>query len=202
LRTADVDVDLRIAGKKVTRCLVDYSFSLQFWEKSESTIVRIGGRMNIERAGTRLSLSAEKPTEAGQACFLVGGTIKNAVGFKDGSLALSFTDGTTLTVPFDENYEAWEASADDGFMVVSLPGGRLATWSPRQVRIFADFNYSTKLLPLRFKGSNEDLRKQRVDLHQGLHIIVYDDMCQAEAVVEKIDGEWWARVTGKIREIR
>jgi hypothetical protein len=59
----------------------------------------------------------------------MGGTVKNAVGCKDGSLALSFTDGTTLTVPFDEKYEAWEASADDGFMVLSLPGGRLAIWN-------------------------------------------------------------------------
>jgi hypothetical protein len=67
------------------------------------------------------------------------------------------------------------------------------------IRIFADFNYSTKLLPLR--GSFEDIRKQNVDLREGMHIILYDDMCQAEATVEKIQGEWWARVTGKITSI-
>jgi hypothetical protein len=69
------------------------------------------------------------------------------------------------------------------------------------IRIFADFNYSTKLLPLRFKGSFEDIRKQNVELREGMHIILYDDMCQAEAIVEKIQGEWWARVTGKITNI-
>jgi hypothetical protein len=69
------------------------------------------------------------------------------------------------------------------------------------IRIFADFNYSTKLLPLRFKGSFEDIRKQNVELREGMHIILYDDMCQAEAIIEKIQGEWWARVTEKITNI-
>ena len=69
------------------------------------------------------------------------------------------------------------------------------------IRIFADLNYSTKLLPLRFKGSFEDIRKQNVELREGMHIILYDDMCQAEALVEKVQGEWWARVNGKITNI-
>jgi hypothetical protein len=69
------------------------------------------------------------------------------------------------------------------------------------IRIFVDFNYSTKLLPLRFKGSFEDIRKQNVELLEGMHIILYDDMCQAEAIVENIQGEWWARVTGEITNV-
>jgi len=74
-------------------------------------------------------------------------------------------------------------------------------YESRMIRIFVDFNYSTKLLPLRFKGSFEDIRKHNVELREGMHIILYDDMCQAEAIVEKIQGEWWARVTGKIANI-
>jgi hypothetical protein len=69
------------------------------------------------------------------------------------------------------------------------------------IGIFVDFNYSTKLLPLRFKGSFEDIRKQNVELQEGMHITLYDDMYQAAAVVEKIQEEWWARVTGKITNI-
>jgi hypothetical protein len=57
------------------------------------------------------------------------------------------------------------------------------------IRIFVDFNYSTKLLPLRFNGSFEDIRRQHVELREGMHIILYDDMCQAEAIVENIQGE-------------
>jgi hypothetical protein len=69
------------------------------------------------------------------------------------------------------------------------------------IGIFVDFNYSTKLLPLRFKGSFEDIRKQNVELQEGMHIALCDDLYQAAAVVEKIQGEWWARVTGKITNI-
>ena len=87
--------------------------------------------MNIEVAGTRLHLSGEKPTESPQACVLFGKTILDAVGHKDGSLHLSFTDGCKLVVPPDQNYEAWDASADDGFLVVSIPGGGLTTWSAK-----------------------------------------------------------------------
>ena len=62
------------------------------------------------------------------------------------------------------------------------------------IRIWADFTYQPKLLPLIFKGSVSDIRDQNVNLYEGLHIIVYDDSYEAEAVVEKIKGEWWARI--------
>ena len=51
-----------------------------------------------------------------------------------------------------------------------------------------------KLLPLVFKRSVEDISKQNIDLRKGPHIIVYDDSYEAEAVVEKIKGEWWGRI--------
>ena len=87
--------------------------------------------MDIDHMGKRLSLSGEKPTEAGQACVLFGKTIQKAIGRKDGRLDIDFTDGGTLVVVSDPKYEAWEASADDGFKVVSLPGGGLTAWKPR-----------------------------------------------------------------------
>ncbi len=62
------------------------------------------------------------------------------------------------------------------------------------IRIWADFTYHPKLLPLIFKGSISDIREQNVNLYEGLHIIVYDDSYEAEAVVEKIKGEWCARI--------
>ena len=94
-------------------------------------MIRIEGRMSIEHGGTQLGLSGEKPAEAGQASILVGKTIQHAIAGKDGSLDVRFTDGSRLVVPSDPDYEAWEANATDGFMVVSLPGGGLSTWKPR-----------------------------------------------------------------------
>ncbi|MGD1060861.1 MAG: hypothetical protein ABR879_05330 [Methanomassiliicoccales archaeon] len=34
-----------------------------------------------------------------------------------------------------------------------------------------------------------------------MHIIVYDDQCQAEAIVEKFEDNWWGRIVGTIRQI-
>jgi len=50
------------------------------------------------------------------------------------------------------------------------------------------------LIPLDYKGSIRDIRRQNVVLREGLHIIVYDDSYQSEAIVEKKQGEWYARI--------
>ncbi len=88
--------------------------------------------MSIEAGGMRLDLSADIPTEAAQASILLRKTVGQAIGRKDGSLDVIFADGSKLVVPIDPDYEAWEISASDGFLVVSRPGGGLATWSPKQ----------------------------------------------------------------------
>jgi len=127
----DVDVDLRLNGKIVTRCYIDAAFSLEFWEKGFRTVIRIGGRMSIAQGGLHLELSASKPTEAAQASVLWGKTVAKATGRKDGSLDVDFADGYRLTVPVDPDYEAWELRGNGGFLVVSRPGGGLAIWDSK-----------------------------------------------------------------------
>jgi len=62
-------------------------------------------------------------------------------------------------------------------------------------RIWADFNaLDGDLIPLDFEGSFRDIRRQKVELSEGLHVIVYDDTYQSEAIVEKVKGEWLARL--------
>jgi hypothetical protein len=131
LEDKDFDIDLRLKGKIVSRCCIDAAFSLEVLEKGSRTVIRIARQMTIEQGGKRLDLSGGKPTQAGQASILQGKTIEQAIGRKDGSLDVSFTDGSRLVVPIDPRYEAWEVSATDGFMVVSLPGGGLTAWKPR-----------------------------------------------------------------------
>jgi hypothetical protein len=63
------------------------------------------------------------------------------------------------------------------------------------IRIWADFNaLDGTLIPLDFKGSLADIRRQNIDLKEGLHIVVYDDGYQAEATVVKVRGEWYGRI--------
>jgi hypothetical protein len=134
MNNSDIDVDLRLTGKVVSRCCIDYAFIVEFLEKKMRTVIRIGGEMNIigRNGENNLNLTGDKPSDAGQASSIFfGKTVQEATGKKDGRLDISFTDGTRLLVRVHQKYEAWELSADDGFMVVSLPGGKLAIWGPR-----------------------------------------------------------------------
>jgi hypothetical protein len=77
------------------------------------------------------------------------------------------------------------------------------------IRIYADFNAREEFesrfeggrVPLFCNGGLQDIRAHNVELHKGLRIIVYDDGCEAEAIVEKVRGDWWARIAGTIRQI-
>jgi hypothetical protein len=48
---------------------------------------------------------------------------------RDGQLSVVF-DSMTITVPRDDDYEAWQIRADDGMLIVCIPGGELAVWLP------------------------------------------------------------------------
>ena len=61
----------------------------------------------------------------------------------DGELALRFADGELLTVPPEENYEAWELRDDTGWLVVCMPGGSLAIWAPDQPNAAQAFTLET-----------------------------------------------------------
>ena len=50
----------------------------------------------------------------------------------DGQLALRFAGGTTLRVPPDDKYEAWQLRDDTGVLIVCRPGGGLAVQSSGQ----------------------------------------------------------------------
>jgi hypothetical protein len=61
---------------------------------------------------------------------LIGLRVLSAVGFKTGALRLVFESGRMLTIPFGDQYEAWQLTGPSGRMWVSLPGGGLASFPP------------------------------------------------------------------------
>ena len=52
-----------------------------------------------------------------------------SVSESDGQLDVVF-DSLTISVPRDDDYEAWQVRADDGLLIVCAPGGELAVWLP------------------------------------------------------------------------
>jgi hypothetical protein len=57
------------------------------------------------------------------------------------------------------------------------------------IRIWAEFTaLQGEYLALDFEGSFRDIRRQKVEVREGLHIVLYDDTYQSEAIVEKVKG--------------
>jgi len=128
MKSGKPDIDLRLDGRAVSRCLIDYAFSLEFLESGVVTTIRIGGKLRLKHRELLIEIDPEDADEIGRASLLVRKTVDRAVAREDGSLEVSFTDGTILSVSPQSDYEAWEAQAADGMKVVSLPGGGLSIW--------------------------------------------------------------------------
>ena len=123
---------LPLAGREVTRCLVDFAFTLQFWvTRDDLAQITIGDAFEIATATRRIHLKPQPPTELGPALGLHQRVVQHAFAARDGSLEVTFTDGTVLRVLANPSYEAWDAHFKDGAMLVSQPGGRVAYWSAR-----------------------------------------------------------------------
>lgn len=98
-----------------------------FW----SPIRRVASPLILQSRGLRHDLSPEDdPNQAFDPVHRLAGQSVTAVAKDDsGALTISFTDGTTLTVPPDDAYEAWNVSGPNGALVVSMPSGELAIWT-------------------------------------------------------------------------
>ncbi|WP_144118398.1 DUF6188 family protein [Catellatospora sichuanensis] len=123
---------LPFRGLRVTQILVDYAFGLRLDDVGE---VRIAGKATLGwvDAGVRpetITLDPERQdVAAGLAVF--NADVLSSVAFKSGSLRIEFSSGHVLKARPDPQYEAWTTSGPGGMLVVSLPGGELAVWSPR-----------------------------------------------------------------------
>jgi hypothetical protein len=80
-----------------------------------------------------------------------------------------------------------------------VPDPAAQSMGENAIRIWADFNaLNGDLIPLDSKVSLADIRRQNVELHEGMGIIVYEKAIQAAAMVEKHQGRWHGRLVGNI----
>ena len=56
--------------------------------------------------------------------------VSDGAAFKDGRLLLQVDDGSRIEIPADDHYGAWNLSGPGGLMLVSIPVGDLAVWTP------------------------------------------------------------------------
>ena len=134
-------MDIDISGFTVTRCCIDYRFSLdlirpeQVIRGQEHASLIIDGHFEYVAGDTTTRHDPEQhPEELGPVLKLFRRTVEAASIAADGTLHIQFSDQMSIRVPSLFDYEAWELHHDDGRMLICMPGGNIAVWSARSTR--------------------------------------------------------------------
>ncbi len=125
--------ELPLSGREVTRCYVDYAFTLVLGESDGSFYVTVEQPFSFSatrEADEAMFVPEGPPAELGPALAVVRESIGRAVAYKDGRLEIEFVGGAALRVPVSQKFEAWNLVGPAGLRLVSLPGGELAVWKP------------------------------------------------------------------------
>jgi hypothetical protein len=120
----------RVGGRDLTFVRVDHQTRLQF----DDYEVVIGSPFRVTGlVGNEYSLDPEVRASLGPVLELYPDALITATVDADASLRLRFATGSTLDVPADSRFEAWQVNGPDGFLVVCTPGGhRLSVWDARE----------------------------------------------------------------------
>jgi hypothetical protein len=111
----------------MTYLRINHQVRLQFDDRE----VVIESRFRLTRGGSTVVLDPEKRGELGPLLAIYPATLQTSSVSADESLRLEFADGTTIEVPPDERYEAWQVCGPGSRLVVCGPagGGGLAVWT-------------------------------------------------------------------------
>lgn len=134
---ADGGSELRLTGFFVSRCLVDFSFSLDLVRPAESIPGQEAVFLQIEAPfecildGTTFHFDpGHDLVGLGRALTLFRRTVAAAYIGEDGSLTIAFDDHATLQVPSRPTYESWNLNERGGVLIVSGPGSRVSVFPP------------------------------------------------------------------------
>lgn len=118
----------------MTQVLIDYSFGLSietYGEQSASTRVRINTPFEYGESGVVTIIDPEQTADLGPLVTLHKAVLVEGHAIKDGHLVLQFTDGRTIRVAPDEQYESWQVTGhlppvERKFDLIGLPGSGVA----------------------------------------------------------------------------
>jgi hypothetical protein len=130
-------VAVGLDGDEITRCYVDYQFSLLFGDTGALVVIETPFSILGEDGEQRFD--PEKWADLGPAleCLLFK-KVTAAKAHKEGELEITFAHGVALHVLPNAYYESWHVVSEagvaskDGSMIVCMPGGKLAIWGVSQ----------------------------------------------------------------------
>ena len=122
-------MDLGLSGKRLQSLELENTLVLQL---SDMYFVVVSSPLVVEREGGNAFLSTEEDDEDAFAPVreLIGQNVRAAIADPSGALEMTFDGGAHLHVGADPEYEAWNVSGPAGALIVSMPGGELAVWTP------------------------------------------------------------------------
>jgi hypothetical protein len=127
--------NLGLGGWQVSLIYIDFAFGLVF-EPPEPGGKTARARIEMpfelrDPDGSRHRIEPGPPqSSVAPALRLHNQTVLDASVSADGTLGISFKDGSALRVTCDPNYEAWDITGPAGKMIC-VPGGEVAYWPVR-----------------------------------------------------------------------
>jgi hypothetical protein len=119
----------------VTRCAIDYTFSILLLKGNSGITIGIANDFTFKANAKVSTISVANTKTLVEVLAILHKPLRDIKMYKTGQLELHI-DGCEIIVAPDSKYEAWQiVSADKGvgnggLLVVCIPDGDLAIWLP------------------------------------------------------------------------
>lgn len=123
-------MDIPIAGGGLLVVSTEYSLVLRSGNGFE---IRVEGQLDLETFnGDKRGLTFDEEIDLDlDLNVFFGGKIDSVSASSAGALTIRMESGNRATVTADEDFESWTIVGPEGYRVVCMPGGQLATWAAR-----------------------------------------------------------------------
>jgi hypothetical protein len=111
----------------VTRCSIDYAFSITLLRDNRYVTIRIENDFIFKKNGKALTISVADTKTLVEILAILHKQLRDIKMYKTGQLELHI-DKFEIIVEPDEKYETWNLTSDNGLLVVCIPSGKLAIW--------------------------------------------------------------------------
>ena len=105
---------------------IDFRLSLLFVDGGATARLHVETVCRLCCQGEEKTLDPNETSSLAPILSLFNMNVLNIQIRKHGTLTVSFSNGDTLDVHSDNNYEAWQITSDLGLMFVCCPGGEVS----------------------------------------------------------------------------